>query len=362
MEAVPQQAGLERPPWLQSAAALIGIAVLVGLSIFVGVRYWWPRDQALAILTIGAELIAFAGLGVAAWQWSRSRKHALGAGLVTIIAAAWCGFTMFQNIEAETRAEAVRLAQERPAYIFAANAAHTAQTLLTSRLTHPNPRPTCTCPQTLAQWEAAEAGAIDRLRNERDSAVAQMERAIPEPQTDWIALGRGIGVEIAKLFGFAVFALMLGPPRRRHRPGLVEPPTITQPHRPFEVVDGGLADGPSTIARPHRPPSQPLRLGHWSALKALWFGVIGSTIAGPTQPALQPPSTSSTSPLNHPAERVVESTAAPIWRDDLPKVARELAATMGERRIATTMSRRFGEQITRYQVRIWLGREHQAAA
>lgn len=203
-------------PWLESAAARVGVGVIVALSIGVGWTYWAARDEKLAWLTVGAELIAFAGLAVAVSHRWRYWGRKLGALLVTALAAGWCGYTMYQSIDADTRAEALAAARERPAYVFAANAAETASRLLSERLTHPSPRPDCSCPDTLAQWEASEAAAIERLRNERDAAIAQMERATPEPPTDWGAIGRGISVEMAKLLGFMVFGLVVSPSVAQH--------------------------------------------------------------------------------------------------------------------------------------------------
>lgn len=198
-------------PWLESGAARLGVGVIVALSIGVGWNYWQPRNEQLAQLTVGAELIAFAGLAVAAsHRWSMWGRK-IGAILVTAMAAGWCGYTMYQSIDADTRAQALADARERPAYVFAANAAQTAATLLSERLTHPSARPECACPDTLAQWEASESAAIERLRNERDAAIAQMERATPEPLTDWGAIARGISVEIAKLLGFMVFGIAVSP-------------------------------------------------------------------------------------------------------------------------------------------------------
>lgn len=350
-----QPGGRERPPLLQSWAACFGIAVLVGLSIYVGARFWWSRDQALSALTIGAELVAFAGLGVVAWQWKRSRLLALGAAGVTLIAAAWCAFTMFQNIAAETREEAITRAKERPAYIFADNAASTARNLLQSRLEHPNPRPACSCPQTIASWEAAEAAAIDRLRSERDNAVRQMEAAIPDPEMDWLALARGVGVEIAKLFGFAVFALSETAPRRRRREAveMVETPTTGQPRQPFQVVEGGLSTDPPTA----QPLRQPARSTWWSSLKTLGKTAVGAGVAAHAQPLPQPVSTIPTTPVAPPVESVVERPIAPVPISELPALARKMIDDMGERRVASKLSARYGEHITRHQVRIWVGRE-----
>lgn len=199
------------PPWLESAAARLGVGVIVALSIGVGWSYWAERDEKLAWLTVGAELIAFAGLAVAVSHRWRFWGRKLGALLVTAMAAGWCGYTMYQSIDADTRAEALAAARERPAYVFAANAAQTASRLLSERLTHPSPKPECSCPETLHEWEASESAAIERLRNERDTSIAQMEAATPDPPTDWGAIGRGISVEMAKLLGFMVFGLAVSP-------------------------------------------------------------------------------------------------------------------------------------------------------
>lgn len=177
------------------------------MSIWIGWTYWVSQDPRLAVLTVAAELIAFAGLVTARAQFPENWGRGLGALLVTCLAAGWCGFTMVQNIQADTRATALRAAHERPAYVFALNAATVSGQLLEQRLRHPEPRPGCTCPDTIRAWEASEAAAIDRLRTERDDALRQMDAAIPAPQTDWVAIFRGASVEITKLLGFLVFTL-----------------------------------------------------------------------------------------------------------------------------------------------------------
>lgn len=220
MDAVSPEQSASRPPWLESWAARAGVAVLVALSALVGFRHWKAQgEEDLAYLTVGAELIAFAGLALAWHHGWRRWGRAGGALLVTALAAAWCGMTMFQKIEADTRTQAIAEARERPAYVFAANAARTATTLLEDRLRHPEARPLCTCPDTIRAWEASEAAAIDRLRSERNVAVEQMEAAIPPHRTDWIAIVRGLGIEVSKLLGFAVFGLAISPaPKQSHVP------------------------------------------------------------------------------------------------------------------------------------------------
>ena len=229
-------------PWLESVAARLGVGVIVALSIGVGWSYWAERDEKLAWLTVGAELIAFAGLAVAASHRWRYWGRKLGALLVTALAAGWCGYTMYQSIDADTRAEALAAARERPAYVFAANAAQTASRLLSERLTHPSARPECACPDTLAQWENSEAAAIERLRDERDAAIAQMEAATPEPPTDWGAIGRGISVEMAKLLGFMVFGLAVSPTLAALPGALAPAPTR------LAALPGALAPAPTRLA------------------------------------------------------------------------------------------------------------------
>lgn len=354
-----QHGGRARPV-LESALGRIGIAVVLLFSATVGCGYWWTRDWQFSILTAGAELVALVGLSITLWQFGRG---AWGRGIcgivVTALAAGWCGLTMFQKIDADSRVSALAAARERPAYVFASNAAQTAETLLTARLRHPNPRPECSCPQTIAAWEAAEASAIDRLRTERDAAVAQMEAAIPPHKTDWIAIGRGVAIEVAKLLGFIAFGLVVIRSPRRNQ--VVEPVERQPPRQPFEVVEGGRSTAPTTVAQPVQPSRRPLFGGRWLSLKNMGKATVGAGVAAAAQPALPPPQPPPTTPLNHPAETVVESTAAPIRWDELPEVARTLAATMGERRVAAKMTERYGEYITRHQVRIWLGRDRHAA-
>lgn len=271
-----------RPPRIASGAALTGIFGIVLLSIWVGINYWWAKDPALAALTIAAELVAFAGLAVAIWKFRAGEPVAACIGvMVTIIAAAWCALTMFQKIEADTRARVIAQAQELPQYVFAKSAADTASALLEERLTHPNPRPTCLCPETIAAWEAAEGAAIDRLRQERDAAIAQMSQAIPPHQTDWAAIARGVGVEIAKLLGFIAFGLAAvggsTPPATRFRPVAATAAAMGLAALPVGVA--GATTAPTPVEQPATP--APLRMvseadltDRARALKASGWGQI----------------------------------------------------------------------------------------
>ena len=338
MDAAPQQGTRARPPVLLSWAACIGVLIIVLLSIRVGFLYWWPRDQSLAILTAGAEIIACFGLAVSFAQFKASWWRCGIGILITLIAAAWCALTMFQKIDTDARAEAIALAQEAPAYVFAKNAADTASSLLQERLRRPEERPDCNCPQTVAAWEAAEAAAINRLRAERDEAVGQMQSAIPPPQLNWIAIARGIGVELTKLLGFTAFwlAVPLTQAKRSAR-------------RPYEVVEGGLAND-------RNPASGKPSAGRRLNLVPLFAGLFGWSVVSSQQ---MPSTTFSTEAVTDPVERMV----IPMNARDLATAANQLAAArLGERKIAATLSTRTGRMVTRHQVRVMLGREDRAAA
>jgi hypothetical protein len=207
-----------RTPWLESWAARLGVAVLVALSATVGYHSWQGRgEEQLAILTVGAELVAFAGLAVTRFHWPHSKWIAAGGLLATALSAAWCGFTMYQAINDESRARALALATERPAYVFAKDAADDAAAALHAQIRQP--RPACTCPDTIGAWEDAQSIAIARLSDERDAAVQKLEAALPPIRTDVGAIIRGVGVETVKLLGFAVFGLATAPnDQRRPRP------------------------------------------------------------------------------------------------------------------------------------------------
>ena len=338
MDAASQQGTRARPPMLLSWAACFGVLVIVLLSAWVGYNYWKPKDEALAILTVGAELIACFGLAVALAQFKVSKTRGALGVVITLIAAAWCALTMFQKIETDSRADAVALAQESPSYVFASNAANTAASLLRSRLGRPETRPTCNCPQTVAAWEAAEAAAINRLRAERDEAVAQMQAVIPIPQTDWIAVARGVGTEVIKLLGFTCFWLVIE--RNKNR----------QPsRRPFEVVEGSLGNN-------RNPASGEPQAGRRLNLVPLFAGLFGWSVVSSQQ---MPPTTFSTEAVTDPVERMV----IPMNARDLATAANQLAAArLGERKIAATLSTRTGRMVTRHQVRVMLGREDRAAA
>ena len=106
MSASPNAASPQsRAPKLESLAAKIGVGVLVGLSVVIGYRYWIAQgEEQLAYLTVGAEIVAFAGLAAARHQFAhRAWGRGFGAVLVTVLAAAWCGLTMIQKIDADTR-------------------------------------------------------------------------------------------------------------------------------------------------------------------------------------------------------------------------------------------------------------------
>ena len=107
---------------------------------------------------------------------------------------------------------------ERPAYQFPKRAADDASAALERQSRELGPdAATCRCPDTIRAWEGAQAEKVARLQVDRDNAVKRLEEIIPAAKTDWAAIVRGAGVEIAKLLGFMVFGLVLGPATPKDR-------------------------------------------------------------------------------------------------------------------------------------------------
>lgn len=205
--------------WVASFAARAGVCVLVGLSIYIGFQYWLARDQEqLAWITVAAEMIAFAGLAVARAGWRTHWGWAAIAILLTILAAFWCGLTMFEKIRDDSRARAVAQAQLTLPYTTARDDLNVATRALRAALAAP--RPEGQGPLTIAAWDAAQGAQVERLEAARDNALARMETALPAIAFDWIAVARGLGVELIKLLGFAAFGLSLSQQRETSKKGV----------------------------------------------------------------------------------------------------------------------------------------------
>lgn len=238
------------PPLFESWAARIGVGVLVLLSIVIGCKYWFDQNEPqLAVLTVGAELVAFAGLAAARHQFAnKAWARGFGAVVVTVLAAIWCGMTMIQKIDADTRAKVVADAMARPAYVYAKRAADDANNALVAQSAALGPQ--CACPDSIRAWEEAQGAKVARLQADRDRAVGQLDTIIPAPKTDWPAIVRGAGVEIAKLLGFMVFGLVLaGAPKA---PPEADTATAAAADTPAEGADT-LPDTPPARAQRPRP-------------------------------------------------------------------------------------------------------------
>lgn len=208
-------------PILSSSLARVGVGVLVGLSIYVGYNYWIERnEEQLAIMTVGAEIIAFAGLVMVRHHWKRNWGWALIGLVLTLLAATWCGLTMFEKISADARGRAVAAAQQTLPYRMAARDFEEASSALRVKLAEDQPEGVG--PQTLATWEAGQAAAVARLTAARDSAEARLKAATPPVALDVMAMIRGVGVELIKLLGFAAFGL-IGTPDTAPRTALARP-------------------------------------------------------------------------------------------------------------------------------------------
>jgi hypothetical protein len=196
-----------KPPKLESAAARLGVGVLVLLSLYIGYQYWIGQgDEQLAYVTVAAEIIAFSGLVLVRWKWREDRGWACVGLALTLLAAAWCGLTMYEKIAADSRQSAIEAAQATLPYRMAAREFETASTALTAKLAESPPAGAG--PQTIAAWEASQAASVTRLTEARNAAERRLEAATPPIVIDVFAIVRGIGVELIKLLGFAAFGLL----------------------------------------------------------------------------------------------------------------------------------------------------------
>lgn len=196
-----------RAPVLESGAARLGVLVLVVLSAVIGFQYWLKADEPqLAVVTIAAEIIAFAGLMLVRWNWDKAFGWAVVGLVLTLLAAAWCGMTMYEKIAADGRVSALTAAQATLPYQTAARDFTEASTALRHKLAEAPPA--CTCPETIRSWESSQAASVTRLTAARDAAEDRLAAATPPAQIDILAIVRGVGVELIKLLGFAAFGLL----------------------------------------------------------------------------------------------------------------------------------------------------------
>lgn len=196
-----------RPPQIESVFARLGVAVLVALSLAIGYQYWIAQgEEQLAYVTVAAEIIAFSGLVLVRYRWRGDRGWAVVGLVLTLLAAGWCGLTMYEKIAADSRQSAIAAAQATLPYRMAAREFEAASEALSAKLAESPPEGIG--PQTLAAWEASQAASVERLTAARDNAERRLAGAIPPPDVDVFALARGIGVELIKLLGFAAFGLL----------------------------------------------------------------------------------------------------------------------------------------------------------
>lgn len=287
-----------RPPAVESLALRIVILGFVFLSTKLGFDYWQARDPTLALITLGAEVLAAFGLSVAWFNLTQGHRLWGGVALVlTLAAAGWCATTAYLKIEEDTRKATLAAAQQTPTYVFAQNAADEAVRMLNQRMSEQ--RPFCTCPETIRAWEATQAASINRLRAERDAAVEKMQAVAPAVTTDWFAVARGVFIEASKLFGFLVFR---------------------------------VGEAPSPLLRPKQPANRH-RLRNRLAIAAATMFATTATAAPPA----------SDGHLSADARALAESG-------------------MGEARIAEFLSDTLGQSVTRHRVRQLLGRYKSRAA
>lgn len=194
------------PPGLESWLARIGIFAVSGLSAWMGYQFWDGRGETLnACLTLACEFIALGGFAVALHHIEHDWRLAAGAGIVTALAAGWCGLTMVEKLNAEAHERAVEAAIEQPAYRQAAEQL----SLVTEEYqrTLRERAPEEIGPLGRAAWAQAQRELLALLADQVEDAQKRLDELTPPATISALALLRGFGINLACLIGLAVFGL-----------------------------------------------------------------------------------------------------------------------------------------------------------
>ena len=200
-------------PVLSTGIAKLAIFGLTAISTHIGVQYWIDQGQnSLALLTISAEATALVGFHLAKHDWdSGNRSKAAGAALITALAAGWCGLTTFEKLQADALDQRHTQLAADATYQQALRDVDAAAKGLQTALAAVQPAGLNS--YRINAWNAGKAATIDSWRGVRADADARLEKATPPAKDDWLAIVRGVGVELAKAFGWVVFGASAGAAR-----------------------------------------------------------------------------------------------------------------------------------------------------
>lgn len=196
----------EGKPYLPSAVALIGLFVIFAITAKMGFDYWAVRrgDHEMAWINAGCELIAFGGLAAAFYGWPARWPWIITGTLIAIVMAGACGFTAYQRLAEDEHARSVSAAMQSEIYVGARddlNAARGDARAWSSA----DPRPRCTCPETIASWAVAHGQEADRLERVVESGQQAVAALLPTREFSWSAAVRAFVIEVVKFLGFGAF-------------------------------------------------------------------------------------------------------------------------------------------------------------
>lgn len=215
--APPSSSGL-----ISRALCLAAIAAAL-VTAFMGVEHWLKQgDPASAAIVMIAEIVALFGLSMVTQQWRRgARFQAAIASLLTLLCAGMCGWTTWARLGADAAARAAAIGGADSNYISAQREFAAFDAALQTALSSPGP--TCTCPATIAAWQAAQEQRIGRLSALRDQADVRRVQAAPKASPGAWQTTIAVALEALKLFGWLAFSVAGqrapsdGPPRGLRR-------------------------------------------------------------------------------------------------------------------------------------------------
>lgn len=262
---------------LLATVGIFGVAIVTAIMNF---HFWYSRgDLTAALLTLGAEAVAVGGFVMVLHHWRDRKATALGAGLVTLLAAGWGGLTMSEKLGEEAHGRNVEAAKTSTVFVQAERNLEVAQSLYAAALSERVPEglgPLTTQARSLDLQRRAE-----RLEAAVSDARERVDALTPEPPAfDAKSAARGWGAMLAVLLGLSVFGFRSKTKDlEAEQPKTNEEPTEIEAPAPIPLTASELGKLGAEAKRRKREEAEQRRLERnryqreWRAKKAGKFPV-----------------------------------------------------------------------------------------